>query len=168
MLGVPLFVLRFLRANVRLHLLQVEAYGRHRIPKFLSLPANSRAMAMALFPLRNPTMEATAYFGGISTQICTWSGSKWPWTIRHSFCRANSWKIGPSLCRRFPTRSRNLRRCRYGPAAHCGAGRLSAGAARDPHRSDRGSTRGVMRSDGRHCAAFVIRCKLRSSVLPGA
>lgn len=35
-----------------------------------------------------------------------------------------------------PVRSRNLRRGRDGPAIDTAAGRLSAGARRDPHRSD--------------------------------
>src|SRR5258707_8240707 len=56
--------------------------------KFRSLP-HKRAIAMALFPFRNPITEATGYFGGIAMHMCTWSGSRCPSMIWHSFCRAN-------------------------------------------------------------------------------
>src|SRR5260370_5358682 len=39
--------------------------------KFRSLP-HKRAIAMALFPFRNPITEATEYFGGIAMHMCTW------------------------------------------------------------------------------------------------
>src|SRR5215469_17505795 len=39
--------------------------------KFLSFP-HIRAMAMALFPLRNPITEATGCFGGMAMHMCTW------------------------------------------------------------------------------------------------
>src|SRR5208283_767291 len=45
--------------------------------KFRSLP-HKRAIAMALFPFRNPITEATGYFGGIAMHMCTWSGSRCP------------------------------------------------------------------------------------------
>jgi len=35
------------------------------------LPLNRRAIAMALFPLRNPITDDTACFGGIAIHICT-------------------------------------------------------------------------------------------------
>src|SRR5438874_3176180 len=57
--------------------------------KFRSLP-HKRAIAMALFPLRNPITEGTGYFGGIAMHMCTWSGSC-PSMIWHSFCRAKAW-----------------------------------------------------------------------------
>src|SRR5256886_12481882 len=38
--------------------------------KFRSLP-HKRAIAMALFPFRNPITEATGYFGGIAMHMCT-------------------------------------------------------------------------------------------------
>src|SRR3989442_9014851 len=40
--------------------------------KFLSLPW-SRAIAMALFPFRNPITDATRGLGGIAMHMCTWS-----------------------------------------------------------------------------------------------
>src|SRR5205823_1424191 len=43
--------------------------------KFRSLP-HKRAIAMALFPFRNPITEATGYFGGIAMHMCTWSGNR--------------------------------------------------------------------------------------------
>src|SRR2546425_12817221 len=53
--------------------------------KFRSLP-HKRAIAMALFPFRNPITEATGYFGGIAMHMCTWSGSRCPSLIhfRHN------------------------------------------------------------------------------------
>src|SRR5207253_10245214 len=53
--------------------------------KFRSLP-HKRAIAMALFPFRNPITEATGYFRGIAMHMCTWSGSRCPSMIWHSFC----------------------------------------------------------------------------------
>src|SRR5438034_5346805 len=38
--------------------------------KFRSLP-HKRAIAMALFPFRNPITKATGYFGGIAMHMCT-------------------------------------------------------------------------------------------------
>src|SRR5262245_48281022 len=42
--------------------------------KWRSRPANCRAMAIVLLPLREPITEATAYLDGISRQMWTWSG----------------------------------------------------------------------------------------------
>jgi hypothetical protein len=66
--------------------------------KFRSLP-HSRAIAMALFPVRNPITEDTGCLGGIAIHMGTWSGIRCPSRIWHSFCRASAWKIGPH-CRR--------------------------------------------------------------------
>ncbi len=69
--------------------------------KFLSLP-HSRAMAMALFPLKSSMTEATGCLGGIAMHMCTRSSIRCPSRIWHSFCRANAWKISPSWRRVFP------------------------------------------------------------------
>src|SRR5260221_9816127 len=53
--------------------------------KFRSLP-HSRAMAIALFPFRNPITEDTGCLGGIAIHMCTWSGIRCPSRIWHSFC----------------------------------------------------------------------------------
>src|SRR5947199_7632712 len=45
--------------------------------KFRSLP-HSRAIAIALFPFKNPITEATGCLGGIAMHICTWSGIRCP------------------------------------------------------------------------------------------
>ena len=74
-----------LLADVFADLLQLEAQGGHGVPtaqkcspvKFRSLP-HKLAIAMALFPFRNPITEATGYFGGIAMHMCTWSGSRCP------------------------------------------------------------------------------------------
>src|SRR5436189_3361814 len=78
--------------------------------KFRSLP-HKRAIAMALFPFRNPIAEATGYFGGIAMHMCTWSGSRCPSMIWHSFCRANAWNTSPNLRSALPnsTLRRRLR-----------------------------------------------------------
>ena len=57
--------------------------------KLRSLPF-SRAAAMAFFPFRNPITEATGYSGGMVMHIWTWSGSRCPYTISPSFCRASA------------------------------------------------------------------------------
>src|SRR6516162_9216196 len=88
---------RFLLADVLADLLQLEAHGGTAYPraqkcspvKFRSLP-HKRAIAMALFPFKNPITEATGYFGGIAIHMCTWSGIRCPSMIWHSFCRANA------------------------------------------------------------------------------
>ena len=51
------------------------------------------AMAMALLPFRKPMTEATAYLGGISMHMWTWSGQRFPSVIFDSFCLASSWNI---------------------------------------------------------------------------
>src|SRR5229473_3304345 len=50
--------------------------------KFRSLP-HKLAIAMALFPFRNPITEATGYFRGIAMHMFTWSGSRCPAMIWH-------------------------------------------------------------------------------------
>ena len=62
---------------------------RHEIPRaqkccptqFRDRPANSRAMWIARFPLRYSIACTTEYFGGIDTNIWTWSGSRCPLRI---------------------------------------------------------------------------------------
>src|ERR1700722_1277404 len=56
--------------------------------KFRSLPY-SRAVAIALFPLRNPITEATGCLGGMAMHMCRLSGIRCPSRIWHSLCRAN-------------------------------------------------------------------------------
>src|SRR5260370_38006940 len=65
----------------------------------VALLALRRAMAIALFPFRNPITDATGCLGGIAMHMWTWSGMRCPSMIWHSFCRASAWKIAPS-CRR--------------------------------------------------------------------
>src|SRR5258705_8323042 len=84
-------------ADVFADLLQLKAHCGHRVstgPEVLAreipLFATQAAIAMALFPFRNPITEATGYFGGIAMHMCTWSGSTCPSMIWHSFCRANA------------------------------------------------------------------------------
>src|SRR6478736_7700271 len=91
-------------ADVFAHLLQLKAYPRAQKcspVKFRSLP-HKRAIAMALFLFRNPITEATGYFGGIAIHMCTWSGSRCPSMIWHSFCRAKAWNTSPNLHRAWP------------------------------------------------------------------
>jgi len=63
--------------------------------KFFLFPRYTRAIWIALFPLRNPTTCETEYLGGIEISICTWSGFRCPSRIWHSFCDARSLKLGP-------------------------------------------------------------------------
>ena len=69
--------------------------------KFRSFP-HKRAIAIALFPFRNPITNATGCLGGIAMHMCTWSGIRCPSIIWHSFCRASAWKIAPSSRRVWP------------------------------------------------------------------
>jgi hypothetical protein len=71
----------FLLADVLADLLQFEPDGRYGVtasPEMLAckvaLLTARRAIAMALFPLRNPITDATGCFGGMAIHICTWSG----------------------------------------------------------------------------------------------
>src|SRR5271167_4966892 len=57
---------------------------------------------MALLPLMNPTTCDTAYFGGIEIIMWTWSASRWPSSIRHSFCSASLRNTSPKCFRRLP------------------------------------------------------------------
>src|SRR5271168_4464520 len=50
----------------------------------------------------NPTTCDTAYFGGIEIIMWTWSASKWPSSIRHSFCSASLRNTSPKCFRRLP------------------------------------------------------------------
>src|SRR6266403_2606019 len=96
-------------ADVFANLLQLETHRGHCVStgpevlarEFRSLP-HKRAIAMALFPFRNPITEATGYFGGIAMHMCTWSGSRCPSMIWHSFCRAKAWNTSPNLRRAWP------------------------------------------------------------------
>src|SRR5262252_3378881 len=54
------------------------------------------------FPLIKPTTCDTAYFGGIEINMCTWSGCRWPSSIRLSFCAANLRNTSPRCCRLCP------------------------------------------------------------------
>ena len=47
-------------------------------------------------PFEKPITDATGCLGGIAMHMCTWSGSRCPSTIWHSFCWANAWGIGPN------------------------------------------------------------------------
>lgn len=49
----------------------------------------TRARWMALLPLINSTTCDTAYFGGMAIVMCPWSASRWPSSIRLSFCSAS-------------------------------------------------------------------------------
>ena len=72
-----------LLADVLTDLLQFEPdrrYGVTSSPEMLAVKLRSlrlrRAMAIALFPLRDPITDATGCFGGIAIPICTWSSIK--------------------------------------------------------------------------------------------
>src|ERR1700738_5248536 len=52
------------------------------------LEGYNRAIAIALFPFRNPITEATGCLGGMAMHMCAWSGIRCPSMIWHSFCRA--------------------------------------------------------------------------------
>ena len=76
---------RILLADVLADLLQFEADGGDGIApgpemfaREIPLLSPSRAIAMALFPLRNPITEATECLGGIAMHMCTWSGMRCP------------------------------------------------------------------------------------------
>ena len=79
MLEAPLLVLCLLRVNVGLHLLQVEAHRRDSVPTRpevlpREVPFFARELAGdrdGTLPFENPTIEATAYVGGISMQMWT-------------------------------------------------------------------------------------------------
>ncbi len=86
-----------LLADVLANLLQCKPDRRNSIapgPEMLarrnSVPRRTAgAIAIALFPLRNPITEATGCFGGMAMHMCMWSGVRCPSRIRHSFCRAS-------------------------------------------------------------------------------
>ena len=48
------------------------------VRKVLPLPKDTRAIWIALFPLRNPTTCETEYLGGIEISMCTWSALRCP------------------------------------------------------------------------------------------
>jgi hypothetical protein len=50
------------------------------------LPSKPWRQPKEEFLRRNPITEATGYFGGIAIHMCTWSGSRCPSMIWHSFC----------------------------------------------------------------------------------
>src|SRR5689334_15145864 len=62
-------------------------------------------MWTALLPLMWPTTCDTAYFGGIEIITCTWSGIRWPSSIRLSFCAAKRRRTSPRYGRSRPNRA---------------------------------------------------------------
>jgi hypothetical protein len=64
--------------------------------------SNSRCILTALFPLRNPTANATLYFGGMLKHKCTWSSIACPSSKSIFFCSHSSRKIRPTFLRRSP------------------------------------------------------------------
>src|SRR3954470_3021542 len=62
-------------------------------------------MWMALLPLMQPITCDTAYFGGIEIIMCTWSGIRWPSSIRLSFCAAKRRRTSPRYGRSWPNRA---------------------------------------------------------------
>src|SRR5687767_14365658 len=72
----------------------VSTYRRYAITsrpqflptKFLAPSMDRRAIAIALFPLINPTTPDTVYFGGIDNNMCTRSGIKCPSSTATSCC----------------------------------------------------------------------------------
>src|SRR5690349_10747382 len=62
-------------------------------------------MWTALLPLMWPTTCDTAYFGGIEIIMCTWSGIRWPSSIRLSFCAAKRRRTSPRYGRSWPNRA---------------------------------------------------------------
>ena len=78
-LETVLLVWGFLLSNVLFHTPQLKSDRGNRIAPRLKVfaveircqPPQCLAIAMALLPLRNPTTEATANFGGISIHMCT-------------------------------------------------------------------------------------------------
>src|SRR5437660_11251144 len=61
--------------------------------KFRSLP-HKRAIAMALFPFRNPITKATGYFGGIAMHIVPCPAIRWPRRIWCPFGAAKPKVVG--------------------------------------------------------------------------
>src|SRR3954470_1140767 len=62
-------------------------------------------MWMALLPLMQPITCDTADFGGIEIIMCTWSGIRWPSSIRLSFCAAKRRRTSPRYGRSWPNRA---------------------------------------------------------------
>src|SRR5580693_7063959 len=96
-------------ADVFVDLLQLEAHRGHRVSpgpevfaREIPLFATQAGHRYSLFPFRNPITEATGYFGGIAMHMCTWSGSRCPSMIWHSFCRAKAWNTSPNLRHAWP------------------------------------------------------------------
>src|SRR3954453_8433408 len=62
-------------------------------------------MGMALLPLMYPITCDAVYFGGIEIIMCTWSGIRWPSSIRLSFCAAKRRRTSPRYGRSWPKRA---------------------------------------------------------------
>src|SRR4051794_7211771 len=62
-------------------------------------------MWMALLPLMQPITCDTADFGGIEIIMCTWSGIRWPSSIRLSFCASKRRRTSPRYGRSWPNRA---------------------------------------------------------------
>jgi hypothetical protein len=56
-----------------------------------------RCIRTALFPFKNPMVNATLYLGGTLRHICTWSGLRLPSRNSSPLCRHKSFSISPTI-----------------------------------------------------------------------